>query len=298
MTDSESERTKLSDVIDPVLLAKIAPRTKLTQKVLQRLRDYEDSSHVLGFYDEQVWTLLFTYGFVADRSEAGYCALASVMTCDQEHLARDVWLEMLPLPCRQGVSGESEGNSEIDLVMGDIAKRQDTVSGVGYRAPESEAGWVCLVEAKWLSDISHMTTHDWERNQLTRVIETALTFQGGGTAPDRVHVALLTPSVFKSDRGKSGSRFYAYKWHEYTNEDDVANITTIRHDIERSQIECRASTPEWSYPDLDQRLSRLSLHWITYEDLLVAMPDSEFKQSLLQFIAREPKPLLQLGGVL
>ena len=43
-----------------------APNSR--KKVLQRLRDYEDSSHALGLYDEQVWTLLFTYGFVADRN--------------------------------------------------------------------------------------------------------------------------------------------------------------------------------------------------------------------------------------
>ena len=203
---------------------------------------------------------------------------------------------MQPLPCRPGVNGNSEGNSEIDLMLGDLSNRKNTTAGVGYSQPDNSDGRACLVEAKWLSDIACKTTHDWERNQLARVIETALTFQGNLQFPDRIHVTLLTPAVFKNHRDQLGSRLYCYKWHEYTNQCGRINADAIKLDIDRSCIPSRPAGKVWSCPDLDQRLEKLHLHWVTYEDVINSMPETEFKAALFLFIQATSRNVLQIGA--
>lgn len=256
--------------------------------------EYEDALPGTGLHDEQVWTLLFTYGFVADGNQAGLAQLSTVLTEEQEHgQPHHAWIEMKPIPPRQGVAGLSEGNTELDLSCGDMDLRGG-ISGIRYELPVDRDGWLCAVEAKWLSDIAYQTTYDWERNQLVRVIETALTFQDAHQFPSRVHVTLLTPAKFyRPNAAVSGSRLYHYKFYEYK-AGGAVNEAAILNDIENAEIPARAASPVWAYPDIHQRLPSLRLHWVTYESLFQGMPESPYKTILEDFIHQEPRPILQV----
>lgn len=291
----------LSQMIAPELLSTVSPRQKLTETVLKRLRAYEERAENLSaepLRDEQVWTLLCTYGYAVE-GRSGLAKLSSVLTDDQvAPETASAWLEMLPLPPRQGKAEGNESNSEIDLILGDVGMRHG-ISGVHYLPPQNREGWVCLVEAKYLEDIASKTTYDPSRNQMARVIETALAFQvaqaGVTVLPDRVHFTLLTPHRFTiANVAGGGPRLYSYKFREYQQ-----NPLALHDDIEAAAVPRRAGL-DWQYPDLKERLEHLSLHWVTYEQLIQSMPDvayrdfphRSYKQDLLEFIRRQPGCLL------
>jgi hypothetical protein len=168
------------------------------------------------------------------------------------------------------------------------------IAGVQYRPPQDRQGWVCMVEAKYHSDIASHTTYGPCRNQMARVIEAAVTFQSGGPSgpvyPHAVHFALLTPHRFMdANRAGGGPRLYAYKFREYKR-DPQASFDYI----ETASVS-RRNGAGWQLPDLQQRLERLSLHWITYEHLIRAMPEGAYRQALIQFIQRQPGCLLDLN---
>ena len=79
---SKESFPQISHLIQDDRLFLIAPRKKLTQEICDRLRKYEASSREnRGLYDEQIWTLLFTYGFVAGSgSLQSLSDLAKVLT--------------------------------------------------------------------------------------------------------------------------------------------------------------------------------------------------------------------------
>ncbi len=288
----------LRDCIDRLKAYLIAPREGLADQILERLGKYEEEPQQKrqGLHDEQVWTLLFTYGFVAPNvpAEKGFAALSKVLTEGQCNWlpARHVWLEMLPIPPRQGKLGASERNTEIDLVLGDQEIRNGTESGIQFR-PVARPSWICMAEAKWLSDVAIRTEHDLQRNQFVRVIETVLTFQNPSfdpPFPDEAHVTLLTPAMFGSHGDGSGSRLYFYKFREYSQQPE-----TILKDLDRSRIERRADSDDWRYPrDLPSRLSALRLHWVTFEALYAAMPDSPFKRNLANFIQEHSRGVISV----
>lgn len=170
----------------------------------------------------------------------------------------DVWFEVEPMPPRHGTQGRSEGNTVLDLAFGHIAMRGKTKGGIEY-GPHERGSWVCFLEAKCLSDCSTTVTYDPLRNQLTRVIENLLCFQGGGNFPQRIFFALLTPRLFKDH---PGARLYGYKMREYEDRgrlmEDIAGCCIAK----RSQ-------PDFVFPEnLGERLAALRINWVTYEDLL------------------------------
>ncbi|MCB1088457.1 MAG: hypothetical protein KDM63_15570, partial [Verrucomicrobiae bacterium] len=61
---------------------------------------------------------------------------------------------------------------------------------------------------KWYSDLSKNVTNDQHRNQLSRIIENAVVFQGKGALVERVTVTLVTPEIFVGTEPKS--RLYHY----------------------------------------------------------------------------------------
>ena len=123
---------------------------------------------------------------------------------------------------------------------------------------------------KWYSDISGRVTHDVHRNQLARVIENAMAFRSEPL--DRVHVALVTPASFRESR----SRFYAYKFEEYERD-----RSALLGDLERSCLE-----PAYRPDDLEARLERLHLHWVTFDALFDGMPESELASAVRSFRRR------------
>jgi hypothetical protein len=281
----------MHEILDPDLLSRIA-RERHSASILERLTRYELTRPDRGLHDEEVWTLLFAYGFVV--VEGGLTKLAQLLIEGTVPPTRfNVQLEMLPFPPRQGL----ETNSNIDLVAGHWQIRGRTQTGIDYHTPDERPGWVCMTEVKWLSDIAMKTTHDLQRNQLARVIETALTFQQPGNPPsypEAIHVTLLTPDRFKPPRESiTGSRFYFYKYNEYWHA-DRPQIREILGDIDNAQVPRRNNTPEWEYPELERRIGSLRLHWVTFEGLLAGMPHSEYKQHLSDFLGHEPRKMLRL----
>jgi len=251
-------------------------REELLDQILGRLSN--STSVNMPMIDEQVWTFLFVYGYRKEQKK-----LFEVLTGAKAPQDCKAWLEMLPLPARKGSwRNGSEGNSNIDLIAGSVEIRNKTTSGVQYRP----VGPVCLVEAKWKSDIAGYTSHDPQRNQLARVIETAATLQHhvgaemdpAGRFPGEVYVSLLTPKLFRGDRTPP-SRFYAYKYLEYS-----WNPAALVHDVTHSRVGSRPSS-EWIYPeDIEQRLRDVKLRWVTFEELYAAMPDVDYKKALGLFI--------------
>jgi hypothetical protein len=287
----------LNHVIELDRLYTIFPRQELANQVVARLSNYELTRPLSGLHDEQVWTLLFAYGFIAGDVEEGRALLANQLIEGTVPVSPfRVWLEMLPLPPRQGNRGLSERNSNIDLIAGHQRIRGETAAGVEYEKPESGLGWVCMTEAKWLYDIAGKTTHDFHRNQLARVIETALTFQRPGyppSYPDAVHVTLLTPARFKPPTGSdTGSRLYFYTFNEYQHPTDGLQVSRILADIDSAEVAHRIDNDGWLYPVIRERMRSLSLHWVTYEQLLRSMPDSRFKWELADLLVREPRKVL------
>jgi len=236
----------------------------------------QEQARPLGFADEQVWTFLIGCGY-AFCGEAGIRKLTRILTgSDQtKPSSSGMWFEVLPVPPRQG-----EGRTSIDLALGTISRRNKTKGGI--QLDDSAHTWVCFCEMKYSSDISPGTVHDRERNQLLRVIENALCFQRSGNYADKVFVTLVTPDVFKHARVKS--RLYQYKYEEYSR--DPAGI--IR-DLQECPLLHRAQ-PDWRYPaDILRRIEKLSMNWVTYEELLTHLPcpeetpDSETLSNLRRF---------------
>ncbi len=290
----------LREAIDRQRLQNVSPRSERTEKVLMRLAEYERNRPRGGLHDEEVWTLLVIYGFVAGDAIHDLGKLAGLLTGgDVTASPSKLWLEMLTVPPRGGSGGPSERPSQIDLSAGHLGRRRK--GGVEYQKPRSSPGWVNMTEFKWRGDIDPETTHDFNRNQLARVIETALTFQQPGNSPcypDAVHVTLLTPAIFKPSNGSgSGSRLYAYKFNEYWRDGHGVQVDRILADINSAKVCRRRDHGGWRYPDLNVRAGCLKLHWITYEQLLREMPDSQYKQCLASFLDREPRKVLQLDSL-
>ena len=107
----------LSDSINRDRLCSVSPRKELTSRILDRLDAYEAAGGDTSFDDEQVWTILFVYGFIASEPER-LDLLASVLTQNFEReVPRQAWTEMLPMSARRGRAGENESNSEIDIIL-------------------------------------------------------------------------------------------------------------------------------------------------------------------------------------
>lgn len=277
-------------LFDPTRLNLISPRQQKTQNVLEPLRKYLDAPSK-AFVDEDAWTLMFLYGYFASDGwppDDARMVLAEVLCGEpvSRIIGTQTSLLMWPFPPRSGTNMASEGNSEIDLMVGDFEPTPDKIAGVRF-SRNSESTWICMTEVKWLEDISIRTDHDHERNQLVRVIENALTFQNQRCSPaypDRVYVSLLTPAVFRRSR----SRLYAYKFCEYQ------VYENLRRDLDMARVPKREDTAEWKYPDLSTRFEHFRLHWASHEDLFQKMPDSTYKDTLRSFIRAAGGGLLEI----
>ncbi len=155
-----------------------------------------------------------------------------------------------PLPPR-----ELEGNTQLDVALGSIQNRDSTDSGIEFNPSGS---WVCFVEGKLFADCSTRVRYDPLRNQLIRIIENLLCFQKEGDFPDKLYFTLLTPRFFKENKQP---KLYGYKMQEYRDEQNPLS------DIESCRLEKR-SRRSWGYPDIEERVGRLGLRWVTYEEIL------------------------------
>jgi hypothetical protein len=234
------------------------------------------------FHDEQVWTFSLAASYAITGCQ-GVTRLGSLLIEDPHcHPVEKLWFEFLQIPPRH-----EEGNTHLDLALGAIARRGKTQSGIEY-APEL-GDFVCFCEFKWYSDMSIDVFYDRHRNQLARIVENALCFQrskdcarGAGEQcfafPKSVHVTLVTPTVFKERSIRS--RLYQYKFSEYQQSPDqlIAELGACRL-RERDEVGFR-------YPDMKQRVTCLSLHWISIQSLCKRVPDSPLKATFQEFASR------------
>ena len=164
----------------------------------------------------------------------------------------------------------------MDLALGAITRRDKTDEGI--ELAKLKLTWVCFCEMKWCADISPDVKHFVHRNQLLRVIENALCFQKNGHCADQVFVTLVTPAHLRNAPVKS--RLYHYKYEEYST-DKRAILWDL---MGASRMDERRHEPGWFYPSsLPERVERLTLRWVTYDDLLEHLPDSPIRQDVLAF---------------
>jgi len=220
--------------------------------------------------DEQIWTFLVGCGY-AIAGKQGVAVLTKTLTGSNQREPANpkIWFEVLPTPPRK-----KEGETHLDLALGTIASREGTESGI--KLDDAESPWVCFCEMKWYSDISAGVTYDVHRNQLARVSENALCFQGAGKYAERVYVTLVTPLAFRYATLKS--RLYQYKFEEYD-----TNRGYLMDDLKACVLE-KNDQLDWSYPsDLSQRVTNLSLRWVTYDGLFENLPGSTIVLELKNF---------------
>ena len=222
------------------------------------------------FSNEQVWTFLMGCGYALAGAD-GVAKLTNLLTgADLPHPDdAKIWLEVLPLPPRN-----KEGNTHVDLAIGSITSRKNSTSGISLRL--SSQPWVCFCEMKWDSDISLGVKYDPGRNQLARVIENALCFQGGGRYSDKVYVALVTPAIFRV--AGDNCRAYQGMFREYE-----SGRARLRQDLDACRLEKR-NGPDWKYPPhIAERVDHLKLSWLTYEELVTGIPVSTISEELQRF---------------
>jgi hypothetical protein len=228
------------------------------------------------FADEQIWTFLVGCGY-AIAGEDGVARLTKTLTGSNYKALTNprIWFEVLPIPPRK-----REGETHLDLALGTIAGRNGTESGIELENVES--AWICFCEMKWYSDISYNVSYDQHRNQLIRVVENALCFQNRGKFAEKIHVVLVTPKIFQQASTKS--RLYQYKHSEY-----YSNPSRIKGDLDVCQLD-KNYREDWNYPsDIQDRISKLSLGWISYESLFESMPISGVSDELKRFVAENNK---------
>lgn len=251
--------------------------------LVRRLNDQLEARRP-DFYDEVVWTFLLGVSYAASGWD-GIRKLEALLsgTTVGPAVLHPIWLEALPMPPRS-----KEGNTNVDLAIGAITDRPSVKMDTTER-PAKEGGIaydptlgssVTFCEMKWYSDISKSVTHDQHRNQLSRVIENAVTFQINKQWVDRVTVTLVTPRIFVGTEPKS--RLYHYKLEEYKNPEVL--LREWRRSYQRMP---KRSHTDWRYPDdshlLDIFKNRFTLQHLSFEELFEKAPESAFTPFLKEF---------------
>lgn len=212
-----------------------------------------------ALWNEKVWSYL-----VADILCNSKLRDQHVAYLCEEYISLDdtfqVWFEAQPLVPRKGQRGFTEGNTRLDLAFGSIRRRGSTKAGIEFNH-NSHSSWVCFVESKYYADQSLSVTHDPNRNQIIRIIENLLCFQGKFQFPKRLFFVFLTPRVFKQSFTRPDAKLYSETLQRYDNHKEVL------HDIERSPFPKRDQF-DWKYPEsLADRVRHLSMKWLTFEDI-------------------------------
>ena len=224
-----------------------------------------------NYYDERIWTFLLACGY-SITGESGVEKISSILTTNKQNSSQynKLWFEPMPASPRL-----NEGRFHVDLALGNITLKNGIQREIELDV--SDNSWVCFCEMKWYSDISYGITNDIHRNQLTRAIETALSFQHNGTYTDKLFFTLVTPSIFINTSNKS--RLYQYKLQDY-----IGDSNCIIEDIKRSCLGKNDKKSKWMYPELiEERIDRLTLNWVSYEHLFNEMPESPISMELKRF---------------
>ncbi len=219
------------------------------------------------FNNEATWTFLAACGYAICGGD-GVAKLTELLTSRSDLVQScysGIWLEFRPMTPRI-----RESRTHIDLAIGTIGPDAGTKGGIRLGISEDSNPWICFCEMKWESDISRGVTNDPDRNQLIRVIESALYFQNNETFTGEVYVTLVTPSVFRDSQ--LIPKIYSGKFREY--ESDTENILK---DLRNCRLEPRGGF------DAAQRIGALTLRWQTFDELFTSIPDSAISDALQSF---------------
>lgn len=214
-------------------------------------------------YDEQLWTFILACAYAA--CDEGPSILATRLT-GTSVTSEAIWFEVKSRSPRV-----NEGQTVLDLALGNLASREGTASGIALQSrPVSN---IIFCEFKWFSDLDCRVSYDQHRNQLARVVENALFCRSPkGDFADEVHVCLVTPQIFR-DRA-SISRLYRYKWADYTRPG---------HDALVSDLQDCGLPLQSGLPGIRDRLPALRLAWKSYEELAFSAPPSPIRDALKLF---------------
>lgn len=265
-------------------------------KVVKRLQDEiigRTNSRKNPLNDEAVWNTLLSIGYCGNEAE-----LYRILTSDRKPISDcKIIVEAQPKSPRKGsdydITEHREGNSHIDIVIGNIIRRtnskgEDQKNGIAYKA--TPGGGVCFVESKLNSDISYRTKTSPLRNQMIRVIENLLTFQTSSLDltpryPPRLHFVMMTPKMFKDN---PTSRLYGFLLEKYSSS---GNTETILEAINKSTKSTIRDEENWRYPSKEEmleRASRLRIHWVTTEKVINCIPNIEYKEALISIVNMTP----------
>lgn len=251
--------------------------------------------------DETVWNTLISMGYWGKEAE-----LYRILTSDRKPIPNcKIIVEAQPKSPRKGsdydITEHKEGNSHIDIVIGNVIRRtnykgEDQKNGITYEA--TPGGGVCFVESKLNSDISYRTNASPLRNQLIRVIENLLTFQTSSLDltpryPQRLHFVMMTPKMFKDN---PTSRLYGFLLEKYSSD---GNTKAIYEAISKSTKSTVRDEENWRYPSKEEmleRISRLRIHWVSTEKVINYIPNTEYKEALISLVnlTSEVKSLIKL----
>lgn len=249
---------------------------------------------------ETTWTALISLGFVGEEE-----LLFRILTNAKTSPINAVMVtEAQPKSHRSKKSDSeyTEGNSRIDIAIGDIAVRPKGNKGdklqVGIEYSGEKGGSVCFVEAKLDSDIACSTGYRFYRNQLLRIIENLAVFNKKDTNgkviyPKTIHFALMTPKCFKE---KPRTRLYAYLFNLYSTKEGAETLIEDIHEPYPITAKNDDSTEdEHSKSEqgaIDKRIRTIKLHWITHEELIEGIPNKEYRIALINLMKAVDKTKL------
>lgn len=238
---------------------------------------------------ENTWTALIALGYIGNEkrlfsilTEGASPPKSALMICEAQPKSRRT---------KSVFSDYYEGNSHIDVAIGDIARRgkrngDKSINGIEYNG--AIEGAVCFVEAKLGSDISCYSGLCFYRNQIVRVAENLALFSGIGlnednNYPNHIHLTLMTPRCF---RERQRIRLYSYLYEHYSSE---GGAESLFKDI-REPYPCWKDTRKYNDELNDEeqlllkRLKLLKLHWVTHEEAIEGMPCHDYRDALKELI--------------
>lgn len=251
---------------------------KITEKEWDDRLEHIDNLKSVENIPEKDLTFIIACAYAINGTEGCNSLLKIVrgheLPKNYENESNQIWFEAMPL---KGTSSPT-----LDMAFGNLKRPNDDTTKAQI---EYINGQICFVEMKTWEDLQTSSTDNPKYNQLAKYIRAALIFQNAGIFPKEVHVTLVTPRFFKKN---PKSRLYGYKFIEYAcPEIHPENITNdIELPIENEKIE-----DDWIKCDKDgmnERLPFLKLHWVAYEDILDAVPQSPLKDYINRIRAANP----------
>jgi hypothetical protein len=235
---------------------------------------------------EDHWTFIVASAYAIDGDDGCKSLLKTVsdqqLPDNSENEPFPIWSKYSPYTCKDPRSGRGSKAKIIpDLAFGNFVERENTEAEIVYVPPPKGNGWICFVEIKLLEDISGDSTDNPTYNQLAKYIKGALNFHeycdgNEKKYPENIHITLITPKKFMIN---PHSRLYGYKFEDYRNKDTkTINVNNIKDDIpdiaENEYFDDIFCLNLLTESGIDDRLKKLKLHWIPYENLLDNIPDT------------------------